>query len=293
MADRRPPVLLLLSAVMRVLSRLSPRLASRIAFDLFRTPRRFRTPPRERALLADGEPFEIAIGEHHKLQAWSWGTGPLVILFHGWEGRGSQLGAFLRPLVEAGYRVVVFDAPGHGASTGRTSSLPHFAWALRGVAEAVGEPHAIIAHSLGCAAATLALRDGLAADRVVFLSPPLRPSDYTRQFGAMFGLSDRVVDGLRARVEERFLRKWDDFSLAAMAPHMKARLLVIHDREDVETPWSGGARLAELWPGAQLLTTVGLGHRRILREAATVDAATRFVREGGLALDAPLADTIG
>jgi hypothetical protein len=42
-------------------------------------------------------------------------------------------------------------------------------------------------------------------------------------------------------------------------------ILVVHDRDDDDTYWTEGAALAEAWPGAQLLTTTGLGHRRILR----------------------------
>ena len=140
------------------------------------------------------------------LRGVEWGAGPLIILLHGWEGRGSQLAAFAEPLTKAGFRVAAFDAPGHGRSSGRQSSLPHFAWALRGVADALGEVHGVIGHSLGCAAATLAMSDGLAIPRAVFLSPPLNPEDYTRQFGEMFGLSDDVIDGPRARIEERFVR---------------------------------------------------------------------------------------
>jgi pimeloyl-ACP methyl ester carboxylesterase len=250
-----------------------------VAFELFRTPRRFGAPPREHALMTGAEPFDVRLTSSTTLKAWRWGSGPLVILAHGWEGRGSQLAAFAAPLVAAGFTVVTFDAPGHGASSGRTSSLPHFAWGLRGVADAAGAPYAVIGHSLGCAAATLAARDGLPMQRAVFIAPPLNPADYTRQFGEIFGLADEVIEGLQARVEERFLRKWSDYSLAGIAPRMSASLLVIHDRDDAETSWTAGSRLADLWPGARLITTEGFGHRRILREAGVVEAATRFVAE--------------
>jgi pimeloyl-ACP methyl ester carboxylesterase len=145
------------------------------------------------------------------------------------------------------------------------------------VALEVGDVHAVIAHSLGCAAATLAERDGLGAAKLVFVAPPLNPADYLRQFGAMFGLNDEVIDGLQARVEERFLRVWTDYSLARAAPSMKASLLVIHDTEDDDTPWSGGAKLTELWPDSTLITTNGLGHRRILRDPEVVSAAAKFI----------------
>src|SRR5688572_26209329 len=172
------PLSLTLVRALRVLSHASPGVASRIAADLFMTPRRHRTPDRERALLEGATPFDVRLGDSTTIKAWRWGNGPLVLLVHGWEGRGSQLTPFVRPLVDAGHRVVTFDAPGHGASDGNRSSLPHFTYALRAVA-ATAEPHAIIAHSLGCAATTLALRDGLNANRLVFMAPPLEPVDYT------------------------------------------------------------------------------------------------------------------
>jgi pimeloyl-ACP methyl ester carboxylesterase len=273
-----PISLHVLRGAMRLLSRTAPGVASRVAADLFMKPRRYRTPEREAKLMADAKPFDVRLGESMVVKAWRWGTGEqIVILAHGWEGRGSQMAPFAAPLVAAGYSVVTFDAPGHGASTGSRSSLPHFTWGLRGVADSIAAPHAVLAHSLGCAATTLALRDGFKTNRVVFIAPPLNPADYTEQFGEILGLDGRTIEGLRHRIEERFLRKWSDYSLAATARSMSAPLLVIHDRDDDETRWSGGAALAEVWPGARMMTTEGLGHRRILREASVIEAATKFV----------------
>jgi pimeloyl-ACP methyl ester carboxylesterase len=264
-------------AALQMLSRTAPQVASRVAADLFMTPRRFSPTDRERALLAGAVPFEVRLGATQSIQAWRWGAGPAVVLVHGWEGRGSQLAPMVPPLVEAGFSVVTYDAPGHGLSAGSRSSLPHFTYALRGVAGHVGDVHAVIAHSFGCAATTLALRDGLALRCAVFVAPPLNPADYTARFGDMFGLGEDVVEGLRLRIEERFMRSWSDYSLAHTARAMSTPLLVIHDREDAETPWSGGATLADAWPGATLHTTEGLGHRRILREPSVVAAAAHFI----------------
>lgn len=272
-----PATLVLLRVALRVLCRIWPRAASRIAGELFRRPRRFAMPEREERLIHGAEQLMFSFGELTRIAAWRWGRGPAVILTHGWEGRGAQMAAFAEPLVAAGFSVIAFDAPGHGQSSGSDSSLPHFAWALRRVAAEIGGAHAVVGHSLGCAAATVALRDGLAVKKVVYVAPPLNPADYMRQFGAMFNLTDRVIHGLRERVEERFLRLWSDYSLAAAAPAMRVPLLVIHDTDDEDTAWSGGAKLVELWPGAELLTTSGLGHRRILRDDAVVQAATAFI----------------
>jgi pimeloyl-ACP methyl ester carboxylesterase len=276
----RPLTLTVMRGALRLLSATAPSVASRVAADLFMTPRRFNAPPREQAILAQGTPFTVSLGASTEVQAWRFGQGPAVLLTHGWEGRGSQLTPFVAPLVARGYSVVTFDAPGHGASPGSRSSLPHFAWALRGVADAIAKdsvPHAIIAHSLGCAAATLALRDGLSVHRLVYLAPPLNPVEYTARFGDILGLDDTTIRGMQQRIEERFARKWSDYSLAETARTMSTPLLVVHDREDRDTFWSEGAALAEAWPGARLLTTEGLGHRRILRDESVIDEIARFV----------------
>lgn len=261
-----------------MLSRTAPGFASRIAVDLFMTPRRHRRPEREIALLREAVPFTVPLGSGASLQAWRWGTsGPVVLLVHGWEGRGSQLAPMVHPLLARGFSVVAFDAPGHGDSSGNRSSLPHFAWAVRSVADFVSDAFAIVAHSLGCAATTLALRDGLSVQRVVFFAPPLDPSDYVDRFGDILNFSPAVLEKMKRRIEERFVRKWTDYALDGIAPHMTAPLLVIHDRGDEETYWSEGAAVAAAWPSARLLTTEGLGHRRILREPHVVEAATAFL----------------
>jgi pimeloyl-ACP methyl ester carboxylesterase len=260
-----------------VLSRTAPDVASRVAADLFMKPRRYEAPERERAVLAEATPFQVRLGVATRLQAWRWGSGPAVLLVHGWEGRGSQLAPFVKPLLDAGHSVVAFDAPGHGASSGSRSSLPHFAFAVRAVADAVRTPHAIVAHSLGCAATTLALRDGLAARRLVFVAPPLNPSDYVSRFGQILGITAPVLERMKLRIEERFLRKWSDYSLEETAREMTTPLLVVHDRDDNETFHSEGAALAAAWPEARLVTTSGLGHRRILRDLDVIESATRFI----------------
>lgn len=270
----------LIRTSLKTLSVVSPNVASRVAMELFCTPRRFPTPEREQELMADAEPLAVPLGDGVRIQAWSWGAGPRVILVHGWEGRGSQMATFAAPLVRAGFRVITFDAPGHGRSSGRKSSLPQFTSALRGVAEAVGAPSALIGHSLGCAAAALAVKEGLPCGKLVFIAPPLETADYMRQFGEVLGVSEQVISGVCRRIEERFGRPWSDYSVAAAAPQMKSELLVIHDRDDRNTPWSGAADLVALWPGARLITTESLGHRRILRDSQVIQATVDFLSGG-------------
>jgi predicted ATPase len=54
-------------------------------------------------------------------------------------------------------------------------------------------------------------------------------------------------------------------------------MLVIHDQDDREVPWADGAAIAAAALDARLVTTHGLGHRRILRDPSVIEASVDFV----------------
>jgi pimeloyl-ACP methyl ester carboxylesterase len=275
---RYPMTVRLVRAVSPLLARLAPGLMAAVAERLFFTPPRPRPSAGVEAFLATGCRRNVRVGDT-VVATWRWGAGPRVVLTHGWGGVGAQLRSFVPPLVERGFSVVIFDAPGHGRSGGGRSSLVHFARALRAVADSAGHVHAVIAHSLGGAATALALRDGLAARRAVFVAAPADPERWTRRFGRRLRIPPRVMDRMRARVEARLGVRWSDLSVLTMAQSMETPLLLLHDRDDPDVPWLDGAALAAAWPGARLVSTTGLGHRRILRETSVVAEAVAFVAQ--------------
>jgi pimeloyl-ACP methyl ester carboxylesterase len=211
------------------------------------------------------------------LAAWRWGKGPAVLLVHGWGSRGSRLASFVAPLTGAGYSVVALDAPGHGASAGRLSSLPQFIAAIETVARELGPVAAIVAHSMGAAATTLAMSRGLRAGRVVFLAPSVDPIGYTERFAEIVGLRPDILDRMRRSIERRFGQSWDEFNVLRPAAKMTAPLLVFHDREDRDVAWTDGQAIAAAWPGAELVSTSGLGHRRIVHDPDVVARAVSFL----------------
>jgi pimeloyl-ACP methyl ester carboxylesterase len=189
------------------------------------------------------------------------------------------------PLVGAGYRVVAFDAPSHGGSDpgpegpGRSTIL-EFADALAAVVAANGPAHAVVAHSPGATAAAVAIRRGLAVERAVFVAPMADPLPYTRLFAGRLGFGERVRTRLVDRIERRVGLPLSAFDVPAMAGQVPTPpLLLVHDRLDTETAWSDSAAIAASWPRSRLVTTGGLGHRRILRAPAVIGEVTGFVAE--------------
>ena len=65
-------------------------------------------------------------------------------------------------------------------------------------------------------------------------------------------------------------------------------MLVFHDRDDLTVPYDDGAAIAAAWPGAELVTTSGLGHRDIVRDRGVVARAVAFLGAAeATAVDAP------
>ncbi|HTL97967.1 MAG TPA: alpha/beta fold hydrolase [Holophagaceae bacterium] len=272
-----------LRTTLRAMDAVAPDLARRWTQHLFTTPPRHAAPEAERAALRRACPFRFSSGGL-RLQGWSWGEGPAVLLAHGWGGRGSQLHAFVRPLLDEGYSVLAFDGPGHGRSEGRTASVPTFAQAMRDLAAARGPFHAVIGHSFGGATAAYALSRGLPASRAVLIAAPESPRIFYLELLEALGFPGARHEALLASLERDFGVRFDDVHGPSRAREIRVPGLVIHDASDREVPMAHGEAYAAAWPGAKLVRTQGLGHRRILRDAEVVAKTVAFLGEG-----APLA----
>ncbi len=270
---------------MRTLGALAPPLAARAAVALFRRPPGHTGWEGESAILEEGSRVSFPV-RGAPVSAWTWGAGPSVLLVHGWGSRGGRLGSFVHPLIEAGFSVVAFDAPGHGATGGRLSSLPEFLFSIEAAHRIYGPFAGIIGHSLGGAAATLAVGRGVRADRVVLVAPAADPAGYTRRFAEIVGIAPGVRERMEARLVREFGLRWAEFDVLAAARRLSVPLLVFHDEADGEVPFRDGAAIASAWPGGSIVSTRGLGHRRIVHDPAVVARAVEFLaaRESGTAI---------
>lgn len=280
-AQALPLGLRLVRGGFRVLRVVSRRGAARLAGNLFVRPRRHEVPARERELSARGE-RRVVRHKDKDIVCHAWGAGARTcLLVHGWEGRGTQLGAFVDPLVEEGFRVVTFDHVGHGESDGKACALPTMRDTLRTVAGELcgGAPAAVVAHSMGSFAATLLLAEGWRGTRVAYVSPP---DDLLVYFGRYLDLvtgGDDLLPDLVRLMEERFGERVEDFEFRRLVETLDQPLLVLHSRDDFDVPIEAGRFVAEHWTGARMLEVDGLGHRRILRDPGIVRAAVEFVAD--------------
>jgi pimeloyl-ACP methyl ester carboxylesterase len=265
----------------RFLQMVSPTWAAALAERLFFTPPRSRLTPAMRHELERGRSFGVRV-EGHRVAVWSWGPAdaPIVYLVHGWGSRGGRFTAFVPPLVTAGFRVIAFDGIGHGASEGQLSSAPQLARVLTALVDDVGPAHAVVAHSLGAAVATLAMEWGMTVSRAAFIAPNADPVAHTLRWAQRLGLRSDVVARMRASSERRITFSWNGLNVLAMARRRRTPLLVIHDALDQVVPWTEGAAIVDEWAGSRLVTTRGLGHSDVVRAPTVVAQAVRFLSIG-------------
>ena len=116
--------------------------------------------------------------------------------------------------------------------------------------------------------------------RNAMISPNAIISDAIARFARRVGLDDAD----RARFELQLAHSngvtVEALGVEQLVGRRDAALLVIHDRDDREVPFTHGERLAAAWCNAALHATTGLGHRRILRDEAVIAEVVAFAADG-------------
>jgi pimeloyl-ACP methyl ester carboxylesterase len=281
-----PPIAPRVRKAFALLERFAPALGAKWAIELWCTPPAVEMSLRMPPGVPPGEPVE-ATWSGHRIAGESWGDGPAVYLVHGWGGCRAHMGVFVKPLVEAGHRVIAFDLPSHNESDpgalapGRTTIVE--------CAEAVGafvranEPaRAIVAHSLGAKAVAVAVARGAKAERLVFLAPMGDFSWYLDVFADRHGFGPRIRAGLHRRLDRRLGVPLFDTDISRVAPRLDnpPPLLVVHDPDDPDSLYPTSEKIVGVWPSASLVTTRGLGrlaHYRILRHRPAINAGIDFI----------------
>jgi pimeloyl-ACP methyl ester carboxylesterase len=253
-----------------------PGLMGSLAYRLWFRTHRYAGSVAEQSVAGTAEHTILPV-EGIPVTVYRWGAGPVIVFVHGWSGRATQVAAFVEPLTTAGYCVIAFDAPAHGKTPGRRTNILEFVAALQAIAAAYGPLYGAITHSFGGMVLAYGLHKGVEAGRVVCLSSPARLEFLVERFARMLTLPDPVVADLSRRLEKRFTADvWETLSTDSNARTLTMPALIVHDRDDREVPWRQGKMIAAAWPGAQWLATRGLGHRRILHDAATVKTVVDF-----------------
>lgn len=261
--------------------RLHPHQAAFWGEKLFLKPLRYRRTANERKVLDRASQGVVQVG-NDLVRIWTWGSGPRVVLTHGWSGRGGQFYPWVDLLTEAGFSVTLFDSPGHGSSEGATGSLVQMVQSLEAIADAYGPLHAVIGHSLGGAACLIAAAQGLPSEYVVTLNAPADILQVMEDTMGSMGLRKKSIAKIWAGLESRFGIQLSDYQPYQQAYRIKQKVLLIHDLDDKEVSWKDQELLQQKIRYAEVLTTKGHGHYRILRHTQAILKTRQFLMGEGV-----------
>ncbi len=251
-------------------------------FRMFGETERVGMARKEQEVIDRGERFEFDAQGHH-LVGHRWGSGPAVVMLHGWGNRAAAMTAFVDPLVGNGLSVWAIDAPAHGESSGDFCHAPLFAACTHHMVQNLilpecGDLHGALGYSFGGLATGIGQHRGLGAKRIALLAPlawiPLRFNSWA----IACGLDEAGIKEYWGHVHAFFGEGMiETHSLPQLAPGMTAPLLLIHDRQDKEVTVQEALDVVEAWPDAILMETEGLGHRRLLRDRHVIARVAEFL----------------
>lgn len=277
------PSIALVRTTLNTVSLIAPSVAGRAAFALFRHPirrGRLRTVERE---LHQRAVVEQLVVNGKRVAAYRWGDGTRpVLLLHGWQSRASRYAPLIPRLQALGLSPIGFDAPGHGESAGRATTILEYRELIGRLQERYGPFEAIVAHSFGVNCAFLALRTGIRAERLVAIAGVAEFRFLVDGFCAQLGLNARIERDLTRRIEQVLFPGteaiWERFDATDRPEELGIPVLVVHDEDDPTVPLDQAHRLkAAYGDRLDLLVTRGLGHRRILTEPAVLDNVIGFL----------------
>ncbi len=211
---------------------------------------------------------------------------PIILLAHGWESRGTALRMFVNPMVEQGYRVVAYDAIGHGDSTGKGNTISTNAKTIAAIIHHYGGIYGAIGHSFGCSSTVYALQfvdTKLHIEKMVFLAVPHRTKRIIEGFFGYIQAPEPVKQAFYQKLEDIYGRSVDAVDVALAYGQVNiGPLLLIHDSQDDVTSIEAAERVVENWQNAKLLVTEGYGHFRIAKNPDVIKRIVDFVeRRGG------------
>jgi len=272
----------------RISSVIAPNWAAKNASIKFLRPNRFAIKEWEKNAEQAGTRFNLS----EQVSVIRWSQSPManeivpndiksenkqILLVHGWESRATQMYGLVKEFVKQGYTIFAVDMPGHGHSSGETSNAYLFSQTIKLAQQELGHFHAIIGHSMGAGAASIAVGKGVTTNKLVLISGPSSIENVLRRFSGFVGLNKKTTNKFIEFIGHYVGVPATDLDATKLLQSCDIPALLIHDEHDIEVPVSESTRLAPVFNRSELFVTKGLGHRKILKSDEVFAKISSFV----------------
>ena len=274
---------------LRITAKLSPSLAANIAAHLWFMPMMGK-PEAHIADWQDKAQQKNPLTFGNDLHIFTNGVNldaPLVLCVHGWRGRGFQFRRFIQPLVDAGFRVAVFDAPAHAgaANEKRWTTFFEFVDAVKEIEKAAGPIDSIITHSFGSPTTAFTVDADFKPRKIAMIAGNFDVEYYLSSFTTHLGFDEKFKQRIRAKViklaDKRVFKGAYQKIHIDFIPEEMASVdsKFWYDPEDKEINTQSIHVLSEKLGGKPIQLVEGVGHFEILKSAEVIESVLEFIQE--------------
>ncbi len=265
----------------KILERISPYLAMRVAAYIFSKPLKFKLPEKEQKALNFCLQKKVFIADiNREIKTYTWeNSGEKVLLIHGWSGRGTQLYNIAELLHNEGYHVVTYDAPAHGKSSGKTTNILQMIATISFLDKSINGFDYLIGHSFGAMAIYNYCKSPNSVKKIITIGAADNMRKIFDNYILSLGLQQIISDRMTRYFEKKLSVKIGNYSPFVAVKKIQIPTLILHDENDYDVPVMCADNIAKHHPNATLIKTKGLGHRRILRDENVLQHIKSFIQQ--------------
>ena len=259
---------------------LNPYWGMRLAAFFFSKPFRYKRPKRELPIFSRAQRSTYLVQKLNKtVWCYHWsGKGPKIVLVHGWSSRATNFYEIIEKLILLDYNVYAFDAVAHGESKGIITNIPELIKTLEELIQEWGPVEAILGHSGGGFASAYVVAQNPQIKKLILISPFNKVTDIFKKYFEIIQLGEKARMLMIGYFTKLTGKKVQELSGELSAQAIRAKTLVIHDRNDKEVQVEDSIDIAKNLKNGQLILTEGLGHRRILRDEMVINELVNFLK---------------
>ncbi len=268
----------------KTLSKLAPSTAGRMAFDLFCTPYPKYKKRKAPAIFNHATKLTVTLSDKSKIKGYEWmshiGNGQTVLIAHGYASFAYKFEHYVAPLLKMGYRVLAFDAPGHGQSEGKYINVVVYQEAIKQIMQQCGPVNHFIGHSLGALTLSLIAEqiEQAVERKFVLIAPATKTTTTFANFFKMMHFNEVTKAAFLNEVTSRTHHNIEHFAADRALASYKGPVLWVHDEADLVCPYKDLADFQKNAPAnIEFMITNGLGHNKVYKTADVMDKIMAFL----------------
>jgi len=268
----------------KTLALVSPAIAGQKAFELFCTPYPKYKKKKAPAIFHQAKPLTVTLADGIQLKGHEWtsqkSNNKTVLIAHGYASYGYKFEQYVAPLLKRGFRVLIFDAPGHGLSQGKYINILLYLKAIDQIIKTAGPVDHFIGHSLGGIALAMFAETipNPEQHKFVLIAPATKTTTSFNNYFDLMRFSEIIKTAFLTYAATLTTHPITHFEADRAIENYTGPVLWVHDAEDKVCPYKDLINFQEKAPkNINFLITNGLGHNKVYKTQAVIDKIMAFL----------------